>query len=234
MNIKYKTLIFLTFVFSLFKQSFAHELNKDEINSLINNFILKNPQVIEKTLQNLNLERSKKNFEIALTELRKIPNPKLSRTNSDITIYEFFDYNCGYCKSVMQNIFNIYKKDKKVEIVFVEYPILSNSSLSAAIASLAARNQNKYFEFHSKLMKHTGKIDDKLLLSFAKELTIDTKKLKNDYSNEKLMLIINKNREIANRLNLRGTPAFIIGNKIYPGAMSEKDIEKAIALERKR
>ncbi len=234
MNIKYKTLIFLTFVFSLFKQSFAHELNKDEINSLINNFILKNPQVIEKTLQNLNIERSKKNFEKALAELKKIPNPKLSNTNSNVTIYEFFDYNCGYCKSVMQNLFNIYKKDKKVEIVFVEYPILSNSSLSAAIASLAARNQKKYFEFHSKLMKHTGKIDDKLLLSFAKDLKIDTKKLKSDYSNEKLMLIINKNREIADRLNLRGTPAFIIGNKIYPGAMSEKDIEKAIALERKQ
>ena len=234
MNINYKTLIFLTFVFSLFKQSFAHELNKDEINSLINNFILKNPQVIEKTLQNLNLERSKNNFEIALTELRKIPNPKLSSTNSDITIYEFFDYNCGYCKSVMQNIFNIYKKDKKVEIVFVEYPILSNSSLSAAVTSLAARNQNKYFEFHSKLMKHTGKIDDKLLLSFAKELKIDTKKLKTDYSKKELMLVINKNRDIANRLNLRGTPAFIIGNKIYPGALSEKDIEKAIAIERKQ
>ena len=145
MNIKFKILIFLTFVFSLFKQSFAHELKKDEVNSLINNFILKNPQVIEKALQNLNLERSKNNFEIALTELRKIPNPKLSSTNSDVTIYEFFDYNCGYCKSVMQNIFNIYKKDKKVEIVFVEYPILSNSSLSAAIASLAARNQKKIF-----------------------------------------------------------------------------------------
>ena len=234
MNIKFKTLIFLLFVFSLFKHSFAHELNKDEIDSLINNFILKNPKVIEKALQNLNLERSKKNFEVALTDLRKIPNPKLSSTNSDITIYEFFDYNCGYCKSVMQNIFNVHKKDKKVEIVFVEYPILSNSSLSAAKASLAARNQNKYFEFHSKLMKHTGKIDDKLLLSFAKELKIDTKKLKSDYSNEELMLIINNNREIANRLNLRGTPAFIIGNKIYPGAMSEKDIEKVIALERKQ
>jgi len=234
MNTKYKTVIFLTFVFYLIKQSFAHELNKDEINSLINNFILKNPQVIEQTLQNLNLERSEKNFKLALTELRKIPNPKLSSANTDVTVYEFFDYNCGYCKSVMQNIFNVHKKDKKVEIVFVEYPILSNSSLSAAKASLAARNQNKYFEFHSKLMKHTGKIDDKLLLSFSKELKIDTKKLKSDYSNEKLMLIINKNREIANRLNLRGTPAFIIGNKIYPGAMSEKDIEKAITLERKQ
>ena len=234
MNIKCKTFIFLMFIVSLFKQSIAHELKKDEINSLIQDFILKNPQVIEKTLQNLNLERSKKNFKIALTELRQIPNPKLSSANSDVTVYEFFDYNCGYCKSVMQNIFNVHKKDKKVEIVFVEYPILSNSSLSAAKASLAAKNQNKYFEFHSKLMKHTGKIDDKLLLSFAKELKIDTKKLKSDYSNEKLMSIINKNREIANRLNLRGTPAFIIGNKVYPGAMSEKDIEKIIALERKK
>ena len=234
MNIKYKIFIFLIFVFSFFKQSFAHELNKDEINSLIKSFILNNPIVIEKTLQNLNLKRSKQNFETALTELKKIPNPKLKNTSSDITIYEFFDYNCGYCKSVMQNIFNIYKKDKKVEIVFVEYPILSNSSLSAAKASLASKNQKKYFEFHSKLMNHTGKLDDKLLLSFAKELKLDTKKLKKDYSNEKIMLIINKNREIANRLNLRGTPAFIIGNKIYPGAMSEKDIEKAIALERKR
>ena len=70
MNIKYKTFIFLIFVFSLLKQSFSHELNKDEINRLINNFILNNPIVIEKTLQNLNLKRSKKNFEAALTELK--------------------------------------------------------------------------------------------------------------------------------------------------------------------
>ena len=234
MNIKFKTLIFLCFIFSIFKQSLAHELNKDDINLFIKNFILDNPQVIEKTLQNLNMKRSKRNFELAINDLRKISNPKLKNANSNITIYEFFDYNCGYCKSVMQNVFNIYKKDKKVDVVFVEYPILSNSSLSASKASLAARKQNKYFEFHTKLMKHTGKIDDNLLLKFAKQLKIDTKKLKSDYSNENLMLIINKNREIASRLNLRGTPAFIIGNTIYPGAMSEQDLERAIVLERKK
>ncbi len=234
MNIKNKTLIFFIIVFFLFKQSLAHELKKNEINSIIETFILENPEVIERTLQNLSLKRSEKNFKLALTDLKSIPNPKLKRANADMTIYEFFDYNCGYCKSVMQSIFNIYKKDEKVEVIFVEYPILSNSSVSAAKASLAARNQNKYFEFHTKLMKHTGKIDDKLLLSFANDLKIDTKKLKSDYSNEKLMLIINKNREVANRLNLRGTPAFIIGDKIYPGAMSEKDIEKAIDIERKK
>ena len=111
MNIKFKILIFLTFVFSLFQQSFAHELNKDEVNSLINNFILKNPQVIEKALQNLNLERSKKNFEIALTELKKIPNPKLISANSDVTIYEFFDYNFVIYKEKGSDKRN-YKVDK--------------------------------------------------------------------------------------------------------------------------
>ncbi len=234
MKFKFKTLIIFMFVFSISKQLFAHELKKDEINSIIKNFILDNPNLIEKTLQNLNIKRSENNFKIAISNLKKVPNPKLINTNSDITIYEFFDYNCGYCKSVMQNLFNIYKKDKKVDIIFVEYPILSNSSLTAAIASLASRNQNKYFEFHTRLMQHSGKIDDKLILSFAKDLKIDIQQLKSDYSNEQLMLIINKNREIANKLNIRGTPAFIIGNKIYSGAMSEKDLEKAIEAERKK
>ena len=221
-------------IFLIISSSHSHEINKDNIETIIKNFLKKNPDFVKSTLDNYKISLENKKKQNAIKLLKDVDNPGIFPKQADITIYEFFDYNCGYCKSVMQNIFNIYKKDKKVEIVFVEYPILSNSSLSAAIASLAARNQKKYFEFHSKLMKHAGKIDDKLLLSFAKDLKIDTKKLKSDYSNEKLMLIINKNREIANRLNLRGTPAFIIGNKIYPGAMSEKDIEKAIALERKR
>ena len=221
-------------IFLIISSSHSHEINNDNIDTIIKKFLKKNPDFVKSTLDNYKISLENKKKQNAIKLLKDVDNPGIFLKQADITIYEFFDYNCGYCKSVMQNIFNIYKKDKKVEIVFVEYPILSNSSLSAAVASLAARNQKKYFEFHSKLMKHTGKIDDKLLLSFAKELKIDVKKLKSDYSNEKLMLIINKNREIANRLNLRGTPAFIIGNKIYPGAMSEKDIEKAIALERKR
>ena len=71
MNIKSKFLILLVFVFSILKQSYAHELNKNKINSIVKNFILENPQIIEKTLQNLNLERTKQNFEVALTELKK-------------------------------------------------------------------------------------------------------------------------------------------------------------------
>ena len=73
MNIKLKTLIFLFFVFSLLNYSFAHEFKKDEINSIISKFILDNPQVIEKSLQNLNIERSKKKFWISFNWIKKNP-----------------------------------------------------------------------------------------------------------------------------------------------------------------
>ena len=228
MNIKYKTLIFLIFVFSLFKQSFAHELNKDEINSLINNFILKNPQVIEKTLQNLNLERSKKNFEIALTELRKIPNPKLSSTNSDVTIYEFFDYNCGYCKSVVKTIMDILSEDKKINFVFVEFPILSKQSYIAAKAALASKKQGLYNKFHLSLMKIKGRINEEKVFSTAKEIGLDIDQLKIDMNNPEIEQLLAKNREIAKLLNLNGTPAFIIGDIIYPGALNLNKLKEII------
>ena len=234
MNIRFYIFFSLLLSISIFNYSFAHELNEKKINSLIKKYIVDNPKLIEDTLKKLNQDRSVENFKSALNDLKKIPNPKLINKKANITIYEFFDYNCGYCKSVMNSVFNLHKKDKKINIVFVEYPILSNSSLTAAISSLAAQNQAKYFEFHAKLMSHTGKIDEELIFSIAKELKIDIEQLKKDYSNQKLMIIINKNREVANRLNIRGTPAFIIGNTIYPGAMSEKDIEKAIEIERKK
>ena len=228
MNIKYKTLIFLTFVFSLFKQSFSHELNKDEINSLINNFILKNPQVIEKTLQNLNLERSKKNFEIAINELRKIPNPKLSNANSDITIYEFFDYNCGYCKSVVKTIMDVLSEDKKVNFVFVEFPILSQQSYFAAKAALASKNQDLYNKFHLSLMTIKGRVNEEKVFSTAKEIGLDIDQLKTDMNKPEIEQQLVKNREIAKLLNLNGTPAFIIGDIIYPGALNLNNLKKII------
>ena len=228
MNIKFKILIFLTFVFSLCKQSFAHELKKDEVNSLINNFILKNPQVIEKALQNLNLERSKNNFEIALTELRKIPNPKLRSTNSDVTIYEFFDYNCGYCKSVVKPIMDVLSEDKKINFVFVEFPILSQESYIAAKAALASKKQNLYIKFHLSLMKIKGRVNEEMVFNTAKEIGLDIDQLKTDMNKPEIEQQLIKNRKIAKELNLNGTPAFIIGDIIYPGALNLNKLKEII------
>lgn len=226
-------IIFLTtFLFKIEKLN-AHEINETEINSIIKNFIQNNTEVIENALNKIKKSRKSEKLKKNLVYLSKIPNPKLSRKNSDVTIYEFFDYNCGYCKLVMQSLFNVYKKDKKVDIVFVEFPILSKSSLTAALTALASRNQSKYFDLHSSLMKHKGKIDNNVIFSFANELNMDIEKLKKHIADKSLMNIINGNRQIASELNIQGTPAFIIGNKIYPGAMSEDEIIEALKIERK-
>ena len=226
-------IVFLTTFLLKTEKLYAHKINKNEINSIIKNFIQNNPEVIENALNKIKTSRKSEKLKNNLVYLSKIPNPKLSRKNSDVTIYEFFDYNCGYCKLVMQSLFNVYKNDKKVDIVFVEFPILSKSSLTAALTALASKNQNKYFELHSSLMKHKGKIDENVILSFAEELNINIEKLKKQIADKTLMDIINKNRQIANELNIQGTPAFIIGNKIYPGAMSEDEIIEALKIERR-
>ena len=158
---------------------YAHKVNKNEINSIIESFIQNNPEVIENALKKIKSIRNYEKIQKNLAYLSKIPNPRLSRKNSDVIIYEFFDYNCGYCKLVMQSLFNVYRRDNRVEIVFVEFPILSKDSLTASLTALASRNQNKYFELHSSLMKHKGKLDENIVLSFAKELNIDIEKLKN-------------------------------------------------------
>ena len=226
-------IVFLSTFLLKTEKLYAHKINKNEINSIIKNFIQNNPEVIENALNKIKTSRKSEKLKKNLVYLSKIPNPKLSRKNSDVTIYEFFDYNCGYCKLVMQSLFNVYKNDKKVDIVFVEFPILSKSSLTAALTALASKNQSKYFELHSSLMKHKGKIDENVILSFAEELNIDIEKLKKQIADKTLMDIINKNRQIANELNIQGTPAFIIGNKIYPGAMSEDEIIEALKIERR-
>ena len=108
--------------------SYAHEINKNEIELIIKNFLLKNPEFIKSTLDDykLKLEKEKKKEIISL--LKEIKNPGIFQKNADITIFEFFDYNCGYCKSVTKMIMNLLSEDKKINFVFVEFPILSQQS----------------------------------------------------------------------------------------------------------
>ena len=190
--------------------------------------------MLEQSLLNFKNKKSKIKFIKLLDKLKKIPNPKLSRSDDGLIIYEFFDYNCGYCKSVMEDLINVYEEDKDISIVFVELPILSKTSLDSAIASLSAHKQKKYIDFHINLMSHKGKINEKVILNIAKKINLDIENFKKNISNPDLMNIINENREIAQQFKLRGTPAFIIGETVYPGALSKAEFKTAIKLERNK
>ena len=230
-----KLLTIAIFVISLIfinKISFSHEINENQINNIIKNFIKNNPNLIEKSILDHKEMRAKKKFLNILNELKNVSNPEIQYLKKDLTIYEFFDYNCGYCKTMMKRLLEVYKKDKNLSVTFVELPILSKTSFDASLAALAAYNQNRYLDYHVALMNYQGEINKDVLLKIAKKLNLNLKLFKKDISDNKLIKIINKNRKIAQKLKLRGTPAFIIGKTIYPGALKKSDLLEAIKLER--
>jgi protein-disulfide isomerase len=119
-------------------------------------------------------------------------------------------------------------EDKKINVVFVEFPILSQQSYTAAVAALASKKQNLYNKFHLSLMKIRGKVDDKRVFKTAKEIGLNVQQLKIDMNDPDISNQLNKNREIAKLMNLNGTPAFIIGDVIYPGALSKENLKEII------
>ncbi len=208
--------------------SLSHEIKKEEIEKIIKNYLIQNPELMQSTLEDYKktVEINKKNDAIAL--LRDIKNPGFFNENSDTTIYEFFDYNCGYCKSVVEPIMSVISEDKKVDFVFVEFPILSKSSYIAATAALAAERQGLYNNFHLSLMKIRGRITEEIIFEIAKKTGLNINQLKNDMKNPEIENKLKKNREIAKLLNLNGTPAFIVGDIIYPGALQKNNLKQMI------
>ena len=221
-------LLILTSVFLLIFPSYSHEIKIEEIEKIIKNYLIKNPKLIKSTLEEYKktVETNKKIN--AITLLQNIKNPGIFNKNSDITIYEFFDYNCGYCKSVVNTIMDVISEDKKVDFVFVELPILSQSSYIAATAALAAEKQDLYNDFHLSLMKKRGRITEDIIFNIAEKTGLNINQLKIDMKSKEIENKLKKNRDVAKLLNLNGTPAFIIGDIIYPGALQKSDLKKMI------
>ena len=219
---------FLLSTFLLISSSHSHEINKDKIENIIKEFLIKNPDFIKSTLENYKISLENKKKQNAIKLLNEIENPGFFRKQADVTIYEFFDYNCGYCKSVVKTIMDVLSEDKKINFVFVEFPILSEQSYIAAKAALASKKQDQYSKFHLSLMKIKGRVNEEKVFSTAKKIGLDVKKLKIDMKKPEIERQLMKNREIAKLLGLNGTPAFIIGDIIYPGALNLNKLKEII------
>ena len=215
-------------VFLIISSSHSHEINKDKIVTIVKDFLKKNPEFIRSTLDNYKITLEKQTKQNAIKLLNDIENPGIFRKQADVNIYEFFDYNCGYCKSVVKTIMDVLSEDKKINFVFVEFPILSEQSYFAAKAALASKKQDLYNQFHISLMKIKGRVDKEKVFSTAKKIGLDIDKLKIDMNNPEIEQKLMKNREIAKLLSLNGTPAFIIGDIIYPGALNSNNLKEII------
>lgn len=210
------------------------------IEAIIKDYLVKNPEV----LQDAMAEAEKRQGETqrlaqaaALKDSREAlhngPHDVVAgNPTGDITMVEFFDYNCGYCRKALGDIQALIKSDPKLRVVIKDFPVLGPESLEASQVAVAVRQQlkgDKLFEFHQKLLETKGRVNGARAIQVAKELGADTAKLQKDMASPEVKAALAENRGLGDRLGLSGTPAFIIGDEIIPGAVGVDPIRKTIA-----
>ncbi|MEQ9170869.1 MAG: DsbA family protein [Rhodospirillales bacterium] len=213
------------------------------IEGIVREYLLANPEVIVDAIrlyrereQQAQAEQAKMALTAHKDSLTNDPHaPVAGNPKGDVTVVEFFDYQCGYCKRVFPVLRELLDSDKNLRWVFKEFPILGPESVSASRAALAAWNLDpaKYLAFHAALMAANGGLPEDRILKIAKSAGYDTGKLKKEMDSDAVTAEINRNHQIAETLGIRGTPAFIIGDELVPGAVDVDTLRQLIAKARK-
>lgn len=192
------------------------------IRKIVRDYLIKNPEVISEAIAALRQKQEREKVArqtAAVSEHRKeifttTIAPIGGNPNGTVTIVEFFDYNCGWCKRAKPILDSVIKNDGKVRVVYKEFPILGSGSVYAAQAALAARKQGKYVEFHNKLMSYGGRISPPVVLRLAKEVGLDVAKLQKDLKDPEITKVLRANYDLAKKIGVEGTPAFVIGTRV--------------------
>jgi protein-disulfide isomerase len=150
-------------------------------------------------------------------------NPK-----GDVTMVEFFDYNCGWCKKGLPEVVNLIEQDKNLRVVLKEFPIFGVDSEYAAMAAIAAKKQGKYWDLHNALLAHEGKVTKEAVDEIAAAKGIDMARLKKDMDDPEVAKVITGNQALAQSLAINGTPAFIIDTHVTPGYLPAAELMTAI------
>lgn len=209
------------------------------IEDVVRNYILENPQIIVEALDILQAreqaaaaERQRQVIEERGDQLMGGSSPFIGNPDGDVVLVEFFDYNCGYCKRMLEPMNQLVEEDSGLKIVMKEFPILAESSMVAARAALAAQEQDLYHAYHNALMGHRGSLDEGVIFDLAEEVGLDVDRLRRDMESEAVAQEITANLELARALGVRGTPAFVIGGELIPGAVGYDALRQAIEAER--
>lgn len=220
-----KLLLASTALFLLPLASFADSLSEERVKELVLEAIRENPGIVIEAIQMIEeRQETAKAFEAKqiLTSnrdaLERDPNaPVLGNPDGDVTVVEFFDYNCPYCKRVKPHMEALLAADKNVRVVYREWPILGEGSVFAARAALASREQGKYDEFHWAMMEMKGRVGEANVMQAAEKLGIDTAQLRSDMDSPKINEHIETSMRLARSLGFNGTPSFVVGEALAPG-----------------
>lgn len=217
---------------------------KAAIQDVIKEYLTKeHPEVIVEAMKEIQHREQttaeSKSQEAIKTAKDKIYNdpdtPVGGNPKGSVTVVEFFDYQCGYCKMTESAVQQLLKENKEVKFIYKDFPILGPMSTTAAKVALASARQGnaKYIKFHNALMNVKDHLSEDSIYQTAKEVGLDVEKLKKDAADDGIAKIAQANVDLGTEIGVRGTPLFIVGEKIYPGALQADQLKKAVEDARK-
>jgi protein-disulfide isomerase len=217
-------------------------LDRPAIEAIIREYLLQNPEVIleaVRAMQERQQAEERQRVAAVLAARRAelyqdAAAPVAGNPRGDVTVVEFFDYQCRYCKTVVPALRQLLEQDRQVRFVFKEFPILGPESVLAARAALAARAQGKYVAFHQALMAQGGPLTLPEILRVAAQVKLDPARLQADMEAPEIRQAIQKNLALAQELGIRGTPVFVIGGELVTGALELDALKDLVAKARAR
>jgi len=212
-------------------QSFSPD-QRGEIERVIREYLLSHPELLQEVMGELEKRQTAAEAEKHRAGVKEhaatiFSSPRqvtLGNPQGDITVVEFFDYNCGYCKRAMDDMTALLKGDSKLKFVLKEFPVLGEGSTQAAQVAVAVRMQDKtggkkYLEFHQKLLTGRGPADKARAVAVAKEIGLDMARLEKDMASDEVRETLQESFKLAEALGLNGTPSYVVGSDVVIGAV---------------
>jgi protein-disulfide isomerase len=220
-------------------QGFTEE-QRGEIGRIIRDYLIKNPDVLQEAIAELEKRQQAADSEKAKVAVKKnadtlfnsarhvvVGNPQ-----GDVTMVEFFDYNCGYCKRALVDMLELIKADSKLKVVLKEFPVLGQASVEAAQVAVAVRMQDKsgkkYLDFHQKLLTGRGQVDKTRALAAARDAGLDMARLEKDLTSPEIRASLEESFKLAESLGLNGTPSYVIGEDVVIGAVGRDALREKV------
>ena len=212
------------------------DAQKKEIGEIVRAYLLENPELLIEVSKELELrqqvaegeKRSGALQEHAKDIFHSEADLVAGNPEGDVTMVEFFDYNCSWCKKGLPEVLSLIEEDPKLRLVMKEFPIFGGDSDYAAMAALASRKQGKYWDFHLAMLGHEGKVTRETVDEIATAQGLDLDKLKVDMKDPEIAATLQRNRQLAGLLSISGTPAFIIDSEVVPGYLPKDGLMASV------
>jgi protein-disulfide isomerase len=215
-------------------------LTRSEVPGLIREYILKNPEILQEAMAELEKKQSVAETEKARGAIKEMGkeifnSPRqvtVGNREGDVTLVEFFDYNCGYCKQALTDLNSLMSNDGKLRVVLKEFPVLGPGSIEAAQVGVALRMQDpsgeKYLAFHQKMLGSRGQADKARSMAAAADVGADMARLEADLASDEIKKTIEENFKLAEALGINGTPSYVVGNDLVVGAAGLETLKTKI------